>query len=86
LETLAFPLPHELIVFVGAGAGRGIRRHATGPVRDSIAHAGREFLVDGPASAQPARQQRNGKDDDKMTVIDRHLETSEPYMVDLRRA
>ena len=45
----------------GASAGR-----PPSPLRDVVAHAVRELLVDGPAAAQAAREQREQAEDDDM--------------------
>jgi len=66
LEALPFALPHELVVFRGAGTGRRIRRQASGPRWDKIAQSGRKVLVDGSAGAEVAGQKRDGEDDSKM--------------------
>ena len=73
LQTFPFPFLHELVVFRSAGPRRGIGGHATGPLRDGIAHSGREPFVDGYASAQAARHQRDGKGDGKMAGANGHL-------------
>src|SRR6266403_3174058 len=73
LKALPLPLPHELIIFGGAGSGRRVGRKAPGPLRQSIGDSGRELLVDAAAAAQHACGERNGNDDSKMTDTDWHL-------------
>ena len=72
LQSFPLPLLHELLVFRGAGPWRGIGGHAAGPLRDGIAHSGRESFVDGSASAEAARK-RDGKGDGEMAGTDGHL-------------
>jgi len=58
LDALAFPLPHELFILAVPGRGGRIRGQTAGPLRDRVAHSGRELLVDGPAAGDAARDQR----------------------------
>src|SRR5665213_640291 len=74
-QSLLLPLFHELIVFGGAGTGRGVRRHAAEPLGNGIAHAGGEISVDRATACQPARGQRDGKHDGKMAATNGHWQT-----------
>ena len=75
LEALPFALSHELIIFRGAGTGRGIHGQASGPSWDQIAQSGRQILVDGSAGAEVAGQKRDGEGDSKMARADWHQRT-----------
>jgi hypothetical protein len=76
LEALPFALSYELVIFRGAGTGRGIRGQAAGPRWDQIAQSGRQILVDGSAGAEVAGQKRDGEDDSKLAGANWHQRTA----------
>ena len=72
-QALPLSLPHEFLVFCGAGSGRRVGRKAPRPLRESIGDSGREPLVDAAASAERARGKRNGNDSCEMADADGHV-------------
>ena len=85
LQPFPFALLHERVVFRGAGPGRDIGGQATGPLRDGIAHSGRESFVDGSASAQAAGRNRYRRTTARWRGLMDICSRSQPCLVGSRR-
>lgn len=58
-QPFSFSLPHILVIFHGSRARRRVSGQTASPGRDDVADTGRDPFVDGSATGQAARLDRD---------------------------